>query len=157
MKKTAVTVLAGLMLISIFAVSAAASPTAPRARVVAPTAPRASSEQSTATPSTALICFQLGRPKAGNNKYWCVLGNKGPAPSCTRVFGLDGLISYWRCGRNDKPPTPGGCINLAGNKDYTCFGKAKPEGTCVNAFSVLFIHRYYCTSAGAKHRRLPQL
>ena len=140
MKKTAVIALAGLMLVSIFAVSAAATPTAPRARVVAPVAPRASSEQTTApTSSTALICFQLGRPQAGNNKYWFVLGGSGPAPACTRIFGLGPLISYWRCGGNDNPPTPGGCLNLAGNKDYTCFGKAKPEGTCVDAFSILFI------------------
>ncbi len=140
MRKAILATLLGAVLVSPLGLAAAQASTTH----AAPAAPRAAVHTTQATAQGS--CFQLA-PNF-SNRYFCLFGGVPDCPggvTPTRIFGIDGLIEYYRCGTISKPPTPGGCLNPAGTQNFTCLGRAKPQGTCTNGFSLLIIHRYHCT------------
>jgi hypothetical protein len=141
MKRTAIGVLAAAMLMSPIGLAAAhASPTAPRAKVLAPAAPRAA--QAPAAPQGP--CLNIDN----DNRVLCLLGGD-PGAGCKELLGIGHLVDYYRCGEpSPKPNVPVGCANLNGDNQFTCLGPAQPRGDCTPTFSLLIIHGYTCTKSG---------
>lgn len=137
-KRTMLSVLVAAMIVSPMGLTMAhASPTAPRAKVVAPQAAEAP-----AAPQGP--CLNID----GDNRVVCLF-NGDPGANCKEILGLGRLVNYYRCGDpSPKPPVPVGCANLNGDNDFTCLGGSEPNGQCASTFDILIIHGYHCTRGG---------
>ena len=135
-------VLVSTMLMSpvVLATAAHATPTAPRAKVLAPAAPQAA--EAPAAPQGP--CLNLDN----DNRVVCLF-NGDPGAQCKEILGVGRIVNYYRCGEpSPKPPVPVGCANLNGDNQFTCLGPSQPNGQCASTFDILIIHGYHCTKGG---------
>ena len=121
----------------------------PRAR---PFAPRAAVAPASHTEAALPAGFCLPNID-GDNRILCVLGAR-PAGECSEQVRVAFLLTFWRCGRPPKPPTPFGCANLDGDQNFLCLAAARPSGPCTENFSILFVHSYHCTGGGRGAARI---
>ena len=140
MKKAFLGLITAALLVSPLGLAAAhAAPTAPRAKAA---------PQAIEAPPPGLFCLpDIDR----DTRILCVADR--PEGDCRLKAELL-ILSYWKCGDpQPRPPTPAGCLNIDGDRNFLCLFGAKPAGTCTVNFEILIVHDYHCSAGGG--RRLP--
>jgi hypothetical protein len=120
------------------------SPLGLAAAQAAPDAPRAVKAVQGPDSHGPLFCL----PNVDNDNHVVCIAD-APDERCVTVFQIL-IVSYWRCGVNNAPPTPGGCTNLDRDNNFFCLGRAKPSGQCRENIGILILHNYHCTTNGGR-------
>jgi hypothetical protein len=88
-------------------------------------------------------------PNVDNDNHVLCVAARPEQENCRQTFQIL-IVSYWTCGVNNPPPTPGGCINLDNDENFLCLGRAKPSGTCRENIGLIIVHNYHCMQSGRR-------